>query len=337
MSANLRDVAHRAGVSVPTASRVLSGSGYPVGQELRARVQRAANELDYVPNAQARTLLGGSSGTVGVLAGDVGDPYFSQIIDGIQSVATDHRLLVTICNTARDVHQELAYFTLLQSHRTAAVIVAGSELDERVYKEGLRRRVASYQGAGGRVVAIGHPHLEADRVLVDNRQGARALAEHLTELGHRHVGVLAGLGTMVSTHDRIAGLSDVLKAAGGTVRVRYGPATRDGGLAGAAELLAAEPDITALVGTADQMAIGALALLRARALHVPGAVSLAGFNDIAVSRDMSPALTTVSLPLEDLGATAMTLALQPPAPSPRVCSFETKLMVRDSTGPAHRR
>src|SRR5690625_2366097 len=99
MSVNLKDVAKRAGVSVPTASRVLSGSDYPVLPELRRRVQDAATELDYVPNAQAQGLLRGNTGMIGVLAGDVGDPYFSEMVNGIHDRATAENLLVTICHT----------------------------------------------------------------------------------------------------------------------------------------------------------------------------------------------------------------------------------------------
>src|SRR5699024_3948609 len=102
MAVTLKDVAQRAGVSVPTASRVLSGSSYPVVSEQRERVEEAAHELDYVPNAQAQGLLRGNTGTIGVLVGDVGDPYFSEIVNGIHERATAENLLVTICHTERD-------------------------------------------------------------------------------------------------------------------------------------------------------------------------------------------------------------------------------------------
>src|SRR5690606_907790 len=171
VAVNLRDVARRAGVSVPTASRVLSGSDYAVRPELRARVEQAARELHYGPNAHARALLGGNLATVGVLAGDVGDPYFSQIIDGVQELASRHRLLVTICNTGRDVDRELEYLTLLHTHRTGVIIIAGSELVDERYRTGLRERVRAYLTTGGRVVAIGHPDLDVDGVLVDNARG----------------------------------------------------------------------------------------------------------------------------------------------------------------------
>ncbi|WP_277050577.1 LacI family DNA-binding transcriptional regulator, partial [Ruania albidiflava] len=183
---NLRDVAHRAGVSVPTASRVLSGSDYPVAQNLRARVVEAARELDYVPNAQAQALLRGDPRTVGVLVGTVDDPYFSEIVNGVQDVATAQHLLVTICNTDRDIDRELEYFRLLQAHRTGYVIVAGSGLVDPRYVAEMGSRIRSFTASGGRAVAIGHPQVEVDRVVTDNTGGAEQLGRHLTALGHRH-------------------------------------------------------------------------------------------------------------------------------------------------------
>ncbi|OLT06133.1 hypothetical protein BJF90_18370 [Pseudonocardia sp. CNS-004] len=335
MTVNLRDVARRAGVSVPTASRVLSGSDYTVRAELRARVEQAARDLHYVPNAHARALLGGNLATVGVLAGDVGDPYFSQIIDGVQGLASRHRMLVTICNTGRDVDRELEYFTLLHTHRTGVIIVAGSELVDERYRSGLRDRVRAYLTTGGRVVAIGHPDLDVDGVLVDNAHGAHELGEHLAGHGHREVGVLAGIAHLTSTIDRIAGLRAALESRGGSVHVRHVPATRDGGRDGAGHLLAEHPGITALVGTADQMAVGASAHLRERGVGVPGEVSVAGFNDILISQDVTPPLTTVRLPLEDMGATALRLAMEPSGTDlVRTRRLTPRLVVRGSTAAA---
>ncbi|MGH3585323.1 MAG: LacI family DNA-binding transcriptional regulator [Pseudonocardia sp.] len=333
MAVNLRDVARRAGVSVPTASRVLSGSDYTVAAELRERVERAAAELRYVPNAHARALLGGALSTVGVLAGDVGDPYFSQIIDGVQELASRHRMLVTICNTGRDVDRELEYFTLLHTHRAGVVIIAGSELRDERYRSGLQERVRSFLTTGGKVVAIGHPDLDVDRVLVDNALGGRELGTHLAELGHREVGVLAGVAHLASTIERVDGLASAVRARGGTVHVRHGPATRDGGREGARQLLAEHPGITALVGTADQMAVGAMAHLRGAGVPVPDRVSVAGFNDILIARDVTPPLTTVRLPLEEMGATALRLAMDASgAGAPRTRRLTTQLVVRGSTG-----
>lgn len=333
MAVNLRDVARRAGVSVPTASRVLSGSDYPVAETLRVRVVEAAQELDYVPNAQAQALLRGDPRTVGVLVGTVDDPYFSEIVNGVQDVATARHLLVTICNTDRDIDRELEYFRLLQAHRTGYVIIAGSGLVDEAYVTGMGARIRSFTASGGRAVAIGHPQVQVDRVVTDNTGGAEQLGQHLTALGHRDVGVLVGVASVSSTIERLAGLRAAIEPSGGTLHLRHGEPTRDAGYAGAAELLAERPQITALVGTADQMAIGALSWLREQGRRVPEEVSVAGFNDIAVSRDLQ--LTSVRLPLRSMGATALQIALQP-APDDALVQTElpTELIVRATTGPA---
>lgn len=335
MAVNLRDVARLAGVSVPTASRVLSGSDYPVLPALRERVEEAARELDYVPNAQAQGLLRGSAGTIGVLAGDIGDPYFSEIVNGIHSVATERQILVTICHTERDPVRELDYFRMLQSHRTSVVILAGSGLDDEAYREGLAARARSFSANGGRVVAIGSPVVDVDRVLVDNAAGGRALAEHLLELGHRDIGVVSGPQNVGSSRERVAGLREVVEAAGGRVHVRHGAPTREAARAGAHELLTAHPGLTAIVGSADQLAIGAMNYLRDQGRDVPGDVSVAGFNDIDVASDVQPALTTVHLPLREMGEAALRIALEPaPDTGPVIRRLGVELVVRDSTGPA---
>ncbi|MGC0273932.1 LacI family DNA-binding transcriptional regulator [Pseudactinotalea sp. Z1739] len=338
MSVNLKDVAKRAGVSVPTASRVLSGSNYPVLPELRQRVQLAAEELDYVPNAQAQGLLRGSTGMIGVLAGDVGDPYFSEMINGIHEVAFRRHLLVAICQTGRDIDQELAYFKMLQAHRASVVILAGSGLDDEDYRRRVTARANSYLASGGRVVSIGTPITDVDNVRVDNTAGAVELAEHLVGLGHRHIGVLAGPANVGSTVERLAGLRQVIGAAGGTLHVRHGSPTRDDAYDGAGGILAERPEITALVGSADQMAMGAMAWLRDQGRKVPDEVSVAGFNDIDVARDLSPALTTVRLPLRTMGEEALTIALdETGADQPHTVRWlESELLVRESTGPARR-
>lgn len=333
MTVNLRDVARRAGVSVPTASRVLSGSDYPVAQDLRAKVVEAARELDYVPNAQAQALLRGDPRTVGVLVGTVDDPYFSEIVNGVQDVATARHLLVTICNTDRDIDRELEYFRLLQAHRTGYVIIAGSGLVDEAYVAGMDARIRSFAASGGRAVAIGHPQVPVDRVVTDNVGGARELGRHLIDLGHRQIGVLVGVANVSSTIERLDGLGSVVERAGGTLHLQHGEATRDAGYTGAGDLLAAHPEITALVGTADQMAIGALSWLREHDRRVPAEVSVAGFNDIAVSKDLQ--LTSVRLPLRQMGAAALDLALTP-APDQELIetSLPTELVVRATTAPA---
>lgn len=339
MAVTLKDVARLAGVSVPTASRVLSGSKYPVVEELRLRVQAAAVELDYVPNAQAQGLLRGNTGTIGVLVGDVGDPYFSEIVNGIHERATAANLLVTICHTERDPKRELGYLRMLQSHRAHSVILAGSGIDDEKYRAGMRTRIGSFQAAGGRVVAIGTPVVDVDRVLVDNREGGRRVARYLSDLGHRRFALISGPQSLASSRERYEGMKEVLGGVGAQLVVHHGPPSRDEGYRAAGELLTRYPDLTAVMGSADQMAIGALAYMRDVGLRVPSDISVAGFNDIAVSRDLVPSLTTVRLPLREMGALALEIALagtdvDDHRSTERRLGIE--LVVRDSTGQARR-
>ena len=355
MAVTLKDVAQRAGVSVPTASRVLSGSTYPVVEDLRDRVRAAALELDYVPNAQAQGLLRGNTGTIGVLVGDVNDPFYAEIVNGIHDLASSRNLLVTICHTGRDPERELGYFRMLQSHRARSVILAGSGVREEDHCAGMAARVTSFCAAGGRVVAIGTPVVDVDRVVVDDREGGRLIGRHLAELGHREVGLIAGPETLIAGEERRLGMQEELEAAGARLSVRHVEPRRDEGHRAAGELLESRPGLTALMGTEDQLAIGALTRVRELGLDVPGDVSITGFDGIDATADLAPALTTVRLPLREMGRTALELALgaaEPViaggpgpesaagadrAPADRaavVRRFDVELVVRGSTGPA---
>lgn len=329
--ASLRDVARKAGVSLATASRVLSGSDYPVTESLRVSVLAAATALDYVPNAQAQALIAGTNRAVGVLVGDVGDPYFSEIVRGIYREAAPHQLLVTVCSTDRNVETELAYFRMLQGHRYGLVIIAGSGLADPDYKQALTARMVAFEAAGGRTVTIGNAEAGGGRVLIDNLAGAEALADHLLELGHRIVGVAAGQENLSSTIDRVLGLRVRIENAGGRVHVIHTTPDRGGGHWAACQLTSKWPDITALVGTADQLAIGAMHGLQERGLLIPQDVAVAGFNDIPAATDVRPALTSVHLPLLDMGAAALRIGLDDGVALQTPVEFFPQLVVRAST------
>lgn len=239
-----------------------------------------------------------------MLVGDVGDPYFAEIVHGIYDVAVSANLLVTICSTERNVARELEYFRMLQANRTEIVILAGSGLGDPAYQKGIAARTKSFLASGGRAVSLGDPGTGVSRVLTDNVLGGELLGRHLADLGHQEIAVLAGDPRVRSTIDRLEGLRRGLP---GAVHVLHGEQSRAGGMAMAAEALRDHPEVTALVGSADQMAIGALRLLTESGVSVPDAMSVAGFNDIEAAADVG--LTTVRLPLRAMGSTAMRLAL----------------------------
>jgi LacI family transcriptional regulator len=332
----LADVARRAGVSPATASRVINGSPKPVDESLRLRVVKAVEELRYVPNAQARMLARAERGAVGVIVHDVSDPYFAEITRGLQRVATDRGTLLVICNSYRDPVRERECVELLSAQRVAAIVLAGSGYHDPKATKALDASLRHYEDGGGRVAVIGrHEHI-GDAVQPANADGARLVAEYLYELGHRVIGIIAGPKELTTTTDRLDGL----RSAGRSLparRVAHADFTRDGGARAAAQLLDDNPTITALAAQNDSMAIGALAVARARGLRVPEQLSVVGFDDMPVAQDVTPALTTVRLPLVDMGARALTLALGThPRGRRLVETAEASLVIRDSAGPAPR-
>ncbi|MBT2227165.1 LacI family DNA-binding transcriptional regulator [Nonomuraea sp. NEAU-A123] len=307
----LRDVATAAGVSLATASRVLNGTA-KVREDLRDRVEAAASELAYTPNAHAQALARASNETVGVICHDVSDPYFSGIARGVMRAAAQRDLLVMLASTFRDSAREVAYVSMLRAQRARAILLIGSGFEDRRWERAMDVELRPYLNAGGRVAVVSrHRSLRVDTVLPENRAGAAALARALLALGHRRFAVLSGPPGLSTVVDRVGGFRDALAAAGVPVgQVVEGPFSREGGYAGASALLDRGLDATCLFAATDVMAVGALAALRERGLRVPDDVSLAGFDDVPVVRDLTPPLTTVALPLEEMGERVIALALR---------------------------
>lgn len=339
--ATLADVARRAGVSPATVSRIINGSSKPVTEALRTRVLAAVEELQYVPNAHAQSLARAQRNTVGVIVHNVSDPYFAEITSGLWRVATEHGRLVIICNTYRDPRRELEYVELLRAQQVAAIILTGSGYHDAAFTKALDAKLKVYEDSGGRVAVIGRHEHSSDAVIPANEMGGYLLGRELYELGHRRIGVVAGPRQLTTTTDRVAGVRRATREYGANLpsrRIVYADFDRDSGAAAAAALLDAEPDLTAIAALNDVMAIGALNMLRARGVAVPGQISVVGFDDMPIAQDVVPALTTVRLPLADIGARAMELALDPTFNgAPRVEEVPAVLVRRDSVAtPAHR-
>ncbi|HZO92231.1 MAG TPA: LacI family DNA-binding transcriptional regulator [Candidatus Baltobacteraceae bacterium] len=339
MSARLRDVAQSAGVSVATASRVLSGNAVGVAATRREAVLAAARTLHYVPNAHAQALARAGTAHIGAILHDVSDPYFSEIVRGLQRAAADADRLVTVCNSYRDPERELAYVGLLRSQRVGALILTGSGLDDRSYSERLAPQIGAFAATGGRPVFIGRHHVAGDAVLPDNVGGARALARALVELGHRRFAIVNGPPLLTTTRDRIDGFASGLADFGLSIDpadVVPGDFSREGGISAMTRLLDANTRATCVFALNDAMALGALRVLRARGVAVPEAISLAGFDDIPAALDCDPTLSTVRIPLAEMGAMAVALALEPPSAELRVRHVRAEVLLRGSTAPPAR-
>jgi LacI family transcriptional regulator len=329
----LSDVANMAGVSVATASRVLNGTR-TVREAHRTRVLDAAAELRYSANAHAQAIAKGHTNVIGLVVADIGDPYFSAIAAGVMRAAEERGLIVTLASTLRRPEKELEYLAALRGQRARAVILAGSRTADSAAQAKLLAELQALESAGGRAAAISQDRLPVDTVVPLNRAGANTLAHELVSLGYRRFGALAGPADLLTARDRLAGFREGLAEAGVDLRGEHivaGEFTRDGGYQAAEQLLSGDPDISCLFAVNDVMAVGAMAALRDHGVRLPDDMAVAGFDDIATLRDVTPPLTTVRLPLEDLGASAFELVMSEPAARRRLRRVEGEVVIRAST------
>jgi LacI family transcriptional regulator len=328
----LSDVAERAGVSLATASRVINGGTRAVSPHYRDRVLAAAADLGYTPNAHAQAMARGRSKMIGLVVHDIADPYFSAIAAGAISLAGSRGLLV-LGNTLRSQASELEYVTTMRAQRAQALILVGSRTTDDEHTLRVADEVAEFIAGGGRVAVVGQDRLGADTVLPENRAGARALADALIEQGHRRFAVLGGPATLLTARDRVDGFQDGIAAHGLEPPVLIdGAFTRDGGYTAMGELLARTDRPPCVFAVNDVMAIGAMAALREHGLRVPEDMAVAGFDDIPTLRDVAPSLTTVRLPLAEMGRLAASMILDDESgPEPRTSSIAGEVVLREST------
>ena len=333
--ASITEVARLAGVSPATASRVVSDSDYPVSAATRERVLVAARTLDYVPNALARGLLKSRVPVVAVMVHDITDPYFAEVVRGVEDGAAAAGYLVITCSSERDAERERSYVRLLRSIRAAAVVFAGSGLDDPSLNEEIDRHLAAMRADGAAVVHLSPHALGPPEVSVDNAAGIAAMVAALVGFGHRRIAFLAGPRSLFVARERLAGYRRGLEDAGIDYDERLVVRTmfdHDGGALGVETLLAGDAPFTAICCANDLLALGALQRLAAIGIDVPRDVSVAGFDDIPTAALTAPSLSTVRLPLREMGRLGFEHAdrvLAGDAPEPRV--LPTEVVLRGST------
>ena len=242
-----------------------------------------------------------------------------------------------MASTQRDPATELRHVELLRQARAQAVVLAGSRLDDPATLDSMRSALRAFIRGGGRVACIGQDVLGVSTVVVENRLGAAALAAELYRAGHRRFGVLAGPRDHLTARDRTEGFCYALgdqDAEPAAEHVINCPFTREGAYSATQDLLTASEGrapVDCLFAVTDVMALGALAALRDAGLRVPGDIAVAGFDDITSLRDVVPGLTTVRLPMVEMGAAVVALALDGAPGAVRRERVRGEIVVRDST------
>ncbi len=323
------DVAERAGVSKSLVSLAIRDSP-KVSDENRRRIHQAAEELGYRANAMARNLASKRSNLLGVLIADLHNPFFAEMIDGIEEFAAsvDHRVLLT--TGLRLPSREIAAIESLLELRVDGLVLADPQLPIGRLED-LVRTVPTVMLAR----ATRSSHVAS--VVNDDHAGVEMVVNHLVELGHQRITHIDG-GRRGGARRRRAGYRSAMAAhgLGEHVRIVDGDYTEDGGVAGAVELLTAGPPPTAIVAANDLAALGALNVLEDAGLSVPEDVSLVGYDntDLAALRHIS--LTSVDQPRRRMGALAVQTVLDAAREGSATAQhlvLPSELVVRDSTGP----
>lgn len=289
---SLEQVAAHAGVSRATVSRVVNGLP-TVAPDIRMRVEKSIQELEYHPNLAARSLATSRTDTIALVASEpdvrvFGDPFFSGIVRGatIEAGAAGLQLLIMMSQTQDDLRRVGRYIT---SGAVDGVLLISEH-------ESVDPLPPALQAAGVPLVIGGRPMQQGVSVPYvdnDNVGGARMAAEHLRGLGRTAIGTIAGPQDMTAGLDRLEGFRAGMGAAFDPDLVEHGDFTQQGGEAAAARLLERAPHLDGLFAASDLTAVGALKALREAGRQVPGDVALVGFDDIEVAAYSSPPLTTV--------------------------------------------
>lgn len=301
---SLNEVSRAAGVSVSTASRVLNGSHHPVSPQLRERVLAAAEQVGYAPNALARGLVSRSSRLIGVIVSDITNPYFAAIARGADDVASRAGYVTMLSNADRRTGAEITRLAAMREYHAAGVIFAGSGYLDDPQHEALAKAVRQAQENGMHAVTLTHRPIGCPTITVDNQAAAYDLTDYLISLGHRRIAFIDGpAGLTASEHRRsgyLAGMSDADLA--DQADHHEGGFDFESGHTATTRLLAGRDLPDAIIAANDEAAVGALDALRGAGIAVPEQVSVAGIDDLPVARFAG--LTTVRLPLYELGAMA---------------------------------
>lgn len=301
---SLADVSRAAGVSVATASRVLNGATHPVSADTRSRVLAAAQRLGYSPSALAQALVTRTSRLIGVIVSDIVNPYFAVIARGVDDMSARAGYVTMLSNADRRTTSEINRLQTMRDYRAAGVIFAGSGYVDDPQTAELAKAVGQAREQGVLAISLTDREIGAPVIAADNHAAAYDLTDHLVSLGHRRIVFIEGPAGLMATEERRAGFLARMADADLADQAECLPGGFDfeAGHAATLRVVAGRALPDAIIAANDEAAVGALNALRQARISVPEQVAVAGIDDLPVARFVG--LTTVSLPLYELGAMA---------------------------------
>ncbi|UXH80203.1 LacI family DNA-binding transcriptional regulator [Roseateles amylovorans] len=326
----IKDVAALAGVSFTTVSHVLNNTR-PVSADARARVLAAVDEIGYFPSAVARSLRRSETKIVGVLVPNVRNPFFAELVVGVEECCRQAGYSVFLCNSDNDPKHQQAYMRTLLEKRIDGLLLSSAGDTEAL--------AATFRHASVPVVTVDRlvPGARADRVSVNNQLGALEAVRHLLSLGHRRIGCVSGPAEFEVTQERVSGWRTALQDAGIEPRPDWlveSDFSTAGGYEAVKALLRRQPELTAVFTGNDLMAMGALRAAAELGLSVPRQLSVVGFDAIELGSYIYPAITSVGCSIRDLGREAGRALIErienPQAPF-KDLQLTPQLVLREST------
>ena len=334
----IKDIAKRAGVAHTTVSRALRGSPL-IAADTVERIRQIAFEMGYHPSAAARSLKTNRSQVLGVIVTHIADPFFSEIIQGIDEIAQQRGYSLFIAAALHDPERERAIVKIMREHRVDGVIICSTPFSPEQSRQLLTHEIP--------IVVINNQAAEDYRYSIyhDDAYGSQQITQHLIDLGHRKIAYLGNSLSGRTNLERLSGFRQSMKAASLKIPDGYIYAVEGGdpqaGLIGAEHFLALTDRPTAIFCFNDMQAIGVMKSLRQAGLSVPVDCSVAGFDNISFSDYTCPSLTTFEQPKRQIGSEAARLILEllctedknHESPKQKIQALRGQLLKRDSTAP----
>lgn len=334
MGVTIKEVAKEAGVSIATVSRVFNDSG-PVNDDTREKIMAVARRLRYTPHGGARSLIMAKTNTLGVLLPDLYGEFFSEVIRGIDQAARRagyHVLLSSSHNKADEIGAAMK----AMRGRVDGLIVMYPDINKRILTASLSDSMP---------LVLLNCDIQGDDYVcinIDNYTGAYAMVQHLIEVGHRRIAMIKGAPSNFDAAERLRGYRAAMrdgKAECSGALEHFGDFSEAAGFTAAEAILDLDPRPTAIFAANDATAIGALSAARQKGLEVPADVAIAGFDDIPMAGYINPPLSSVHVPINELGGRAITCLIDAVTGrgngKGRRELLPTTLVIRDSSG-AHR-
>jgi len=328
---HLYEVAKTAGVSIATVSRVINDSPH-VSPVTRSMVQQVIKKLKYSPNRVAKRLRNryASGNLLGVLIPDIQNPFYVEVLRGIEDIAYDNKYALIMCNFSQDEKKEQLYLDILQSESVDGLIAAPTHEQDQ--------KVINLVKSGLPIVCVdrGLSGVDVDLVLVENKEGAFAAVDHLAKNGYKRIAYISGLIQLPSSRQRESGYISAIEANKLQLDrelIRYGDSSHESGVRLCDELLNLARPADAIFTGNNLITLGALETIHKRRLNIPKDIAIIGFDDMYWSISLNPPLTAVRQPAYEIGKRAAELLIQrindPLRPTVSMI-LKTELMIRNS-------